>query len=110
MESRKSRKTPNNSQTSQNSMRRTDTSWFNREAAEEEIQRVVWSNFGSQKSTDHAAFILLTATGHVRSRKTHAGREMPRIVAKELKNASPTRKKEIEVAPVVYVRINFLYY
>ena len=58
------------------------TPWVGREKSRHEIEQVVRSNFYARKSTDHAAFTFLVASGHVRSGKTRTGIELPGIISR----------------------------
>ena len=54
--------------------------WIGRDEAEKQVRSIAFSNFISRRSSDHAKFSYLVASGHVRSGKTRTGIETPRIV------------------------------
>lgn len=75
--------------------------WVGRTVTEEKLIDTVWQNLEHRASTDHANFTFLVASGHVRSGKTRAGYETPRIVKKVCE-----MNKHLAFCDPVYLRID----
>jgi hypothetical protein len=81
--------------------------FIGRETACDVISKVAASNFTNRASEDHAGHTFLVASGHIRSGKTRAGIETPRLVnemCSKISLASP----EINFVNAVYLTIDFL--
>ncbi|KAL3926898.1 MAG: hypothetical protein SGBAC_013293 [Bacillariaceae sp.] len=78
--------------------------WIGRDQAEAQVHRIASQNFIERRSSDHASFSYLVASGHVRSGKTRTGIEAPRIVKKFCASLADHRLAD----EPVYLKIDFL--
>lgn len=78
--------------------------WIGRDQAEAQVHRIASQNFMARRSSDHASFSYLVASGHVRCGKTRTGIETPRIVRKFCAGLADHQFAD----EPVYLKIDFL--